>query len=91
MAILQSLFDLIQDGFGVFRAWIVTGDNHKVRIFCGNPAHDRPLQAVSVPAAAKQADQPARCYRAQAPEHLFQCIRLMGIVNENAVVSVCRN
>ena len=50
---------LVQNGFRVFRAGVVGGEDHQVRQRRRDLSHHRALGPVPVPAAAEQAQQPA--------------------------------
>ena len=87
----QAGFNFIDDALGILGPGVVAGQDHQIRKFRGDLPHQRPLQAVPVPAAAEQADQPSRRRLPKAAQDLFQGIRLVGVVDQDMVVSVRRD
>ena len=67
---------------GLLAARIVVGDDHDVGLLGRDRAHDRPLAAVAVAAAAEHADEPARGEGAQRVEHMRQRVGLVGVVDD---------
>ena len=73
--------DFGPDRCGILRARIVIGDDDDV----GKPrrhfTHDRAFALVAVAAAAENRDDTARRERSDRSQHIFQRIRLMGIIH----------
>ena len=81
----QTGLDVGQDLLGRLVARVVAGDDHAIGQARGDGAHLRTLGTVAIAAAAKGAQQPAATrlrQRAQGLQRLFQCIRRVGVIND---------
>ena len=88
MPVFKAREYLFYDIHRFFRAGIVAGDHHKIRIVCGNGAHDGPFQLIPVPAAAEDGDELSPGEGPQGLQHVFQGVGLMGIVDYYGVIPV---
>src|SRR5215210_1643142 len=59
---LQTLFNVAQDGLGVFRSRVIGGRYHYITERRGGLSHRRALRAVAVAAAAEDGDDSAARY-----------------------------
>jgi len=71
---------------GILRAGVVTGQDGQVGKAGGGGAHQRPLCAVPVTAAAQHDGQAAAGHRAQRAQYRFHRSRLVRIVNEHGEI-----
>ncbi|MPN35950.1 hypothetical protein SDC9_183455 [bioreactor metagenome] len=87
-AAFDTLFDGLNDRHRVFRARVVACDHRKLRESARDFAHDRTLCAVTIAAAAKDADDSALCKLLHGLEHVFQCIRRVRVVHKHGESAV---
>ena len=62
---------------------VVVGDDGNVGHSGCDFTHQRPLQLITITAAAKYADQPLMLERLQRPQHFFEGIGGMGVVDNH--------
>ncbi len=75
--------DVIENAQRVFGTRVVVGDQHAIGQALGHFGHQRALAAISVAAAAEQAQQLAVRVRAQGFEHFLQGVRSMRVVDHH--------
>ena len=77
--------DLHDDRRRIFAARIVAGDDQVIGMARGDLAHQRPLAAIAVAAAAKHAEQTslAARHRTQTFEHFFQRVWCMRVIDND--------
>ena len=82
----HALQDLADDGLRRFAARVVAGHQDAVGATLGYRAHLRPLALVAIAATAEDDHQTAisgRCHGAQRKQGILQCIRRMGVVDND--------
>ncbi|MNE15917.1 hypothetical protein D3C80_1088420 [compost metagenome] len=75
--------NVIEDARRIFSARVVVGDQYAVGQALGHFGHQRALAAITVTAAAEQAQQFAMSVRAQGLEYFFKCIRRVRVVDHH--------
>src|ERR1019366_589467 len=75
--------DLLDDRLRILRTRVVRGHDHPIRHPAGDLAHQRPLTAIAVAAAAEYDVEPPVGQAASGPEHVLQRIRRMRVVDQH--------
>ena len=76
--------DVADDGAGLFKAWVVIGEDDAVGLGCSDGAHQGALGVVAVAATAENTPQQAAALlgqRAQRVQCFLQCVGGVGVID----------
>jgi len=76
-------FNFVENRHWAFTARIIGSQDRDIAQPAGDFAHDRPLAAITIAAAAKHSNQFSVGDRPDGAENLLQRVRGMGIVDQN--------
>src|SRR5690606_18086267 len=74
--------DILDDGRRSLGTRVVIGNHQLIGALLGDPTHQRPLAAITVTAAAEDADQFPGHMGAQSGERLLQRVRRMRVIDD---------
>ena len=76
----------IKDSLRVLTTRIIGGSHHIIRLFSGNPSHNRPFGIVSITTTTKYCNNPPLSYLSGSFQNIFQAVRSMGIIHNNSKI-----
>ena len=88
LRIVETRYHVVDDGLWLFVAWIVAGQYHFVAPLDCFHSHQRPLTLVAVSSCSANGDYFSTFaieYVVDGYQHVLQCVRRMGIVNNRCI------